>query len=244
MYKDYMAYQNRNLCGLVFEQAWLKGGIKKTDTEAQDAGWWFEDMVVRGKSDKQPTLLKAGTFNALFRTLEAHIPLAKEMLANEGKLVSSDETNYRGNVRVKRDLVFLKDNKIKVVDIKTTAHLNNKWDYYAWGALKEGDIYSHRFMMQKHHHSVQAKTYMSVPYNDIMPDSFEYWIFSSKDNEILILDFTVEEIEAWYEHMEDTLQQILDTSFFEPMPELKRCNDCPLNKNCKYRSKLPNKIKI
>lgn len=245
MYKDYVDYQNGSLCGIVFYHKWITQDYPQESTDVQDAGWWFEDMVVRGKSEKEPKRIKSGSFNALYRQLDAHIPKAKEMLLDEGKIISADKTEYRNNVRVKRDVVVrTNEGKIKVIDIKTTGHLNNKWDFYGWGALIEGDVYSDRFQKQRSHKMIQAQTYMSVPVGAEMPDEFEYWVFSSKDDGVQIISFSVEDVEGWYEHLEDTFQQIHDSSFFAPYPTFKSCSECPLKQDCVYKTTKPDKISV
>lgn len=244
MYKDYQSYFRGDLCGLVFKATWLDQTMPEREmTEPQSAGWWFEDMVVRNKSDIIPPELKKGGFNALFRNVEQHIPLAKEMLLDEGEIVSSDETTFRGNVRVKRDLVTYKNGCLKVIDIKTTGHLDNKWDYYGWGALLHSWHESVSYIQQKAHKDIQAKTYMCVPHEGVFPDVFEYWVFSSKDDKVAVLEMKVDKLDEWYDELETERLNILNHQFM-PKPLRDRCNSCPLKESCIFKVTKPNRIVI
>lgn len=241
MYKDYADYLRGNLCGLVFIAKWLDQDMPETEmTEPQAAGWWFEDMVVRGKSDINPPELKKGGFNALYRNLDAHIPLAKEMLREEGEIISTNETHYRQHIRVKRDVVVLKKDKIKVIDIKTTGHLDNKWDFYGWGAL---GTELNSGLYQREHKLIQANTYMCVPINGRLPDEFEYWVFSSKDDKVMVLSMQTENPLSWATTMEETLRYILEEDF-QPKPSMDMCSGCPLKDDCMFKSTRPKKIVI
>jgi len=243
----YSAYQRGEVCGLQL-QAQLQGNYPHTEqTEAQRAGWWFEDMLARGESQYQMTTLKNGDPNALFRQLWRHLETGKRMMATLPQY-RAGEMLERGCLSGTPDIVTIDG---RVIDIKTTAHLNNKFDRWGWGALLE-DPESYRYRQQIETRRVQALTYCFLS-RELAPvyepaNVAEFWVFStnSDDARVFRFEFTPEEVEAWgieVCNINDQLQLELVTGF-DPLPEFNRCRECPLRHTCESAHLLPTIINI
>jgi len=245
MYKDWLKYQQGNECGLKFKHKWIDKIYDDKQTEAQALGWWFEDMGIRGESSIQPPLLKTGGFNVAYRNMEKQLVTLKAMLRSAGEILSSNEDAVKGRVKGKRDLVVKKGDEIVIIDIKTSAHVKNKYDFYGWGALTEpqGEK-SFRFNNQIGDKLIQAYTYLYID-TDFKADAFEWWIFSTTDEEVLRLRIEAKNhrdaIREIGDDLEDALDYINEEDFI-PYPDYKRCKYCPLQNTCQYREKLPTAI--
>lgn len=237
-YKDWVKYQTGSMCGLQFKSKYIDKTWKDTMNEKQQAGWWFEDMLVRGESEYEEARTKQGKITALYEHLRKHLPIADKLIKANGEIVSSNKDNIKGHIKGKADVVFSK----KIVDIKTSAHVKNKFDFYGWGALVEeaGKVdKSHRYYTQLLDKLIQFKTYMFLFDN---AECFEFWIFSSSDESRAFLRLNrsdyESEIESFGKLLENTYQEIIEHEF-EPLPEYDRCRFCQLQGSCEYFESLP-----
>lgn len=240
-YKDWVRYKTGNLCGYQFKAKWLDKTWKDDMSDKQQAGWWFEDILVRGESQYEEQRTKQGKVTALYGHLREHLPVADKLLKKQGVILASNEDKTRDRIRGKAD-IKVKGDVVKIIDIKTSGHVKNKFDFYGWGALQdEGTSVdkSPRYYSQLLDKLIQFKTYMYVhPDADI----FEFWVFSSSDDSRvffrLLREDYAQEIEMFGKVLNDTLDEINEEEF-EPIPKYDACRYCKLQKTCEFFEDTP-----
>ena len=237
--RDFQAYLKQDTCGLQFVSKYIDKTYPDKHTEAQAAGQWFE-YVCTGATPRnsgiapEPVRIKSGDFNALYRQLNAHV--------DNWKLIAKPKDQEYGiEIWAEIDgieMVGITDiiNSEYTADIKTTGHINNKWEEYGWG----GEIQDKPAM-------VQAKFYTLIRYiqtGKIYP--FYFYIFSSGSEDWMIVKVQLSEtaLEQFLDDVKwlnDQLQYHLSIGF-EALPDYKRCANCGLKDTCKSFTNIP-KIK-
>lgn len=241
--KSYMEYLNYDECGV-----WIKAKYidqldiaERAPTEAMQAGQWFE-YICTGATPRnsgrppEPVRLKNGELNAMYRTLEAHLPVW-EMIRPEravyGRVISND-TEIFGHT-----LTGITDVKTPdlIGDIKTSAHIDNKWEEYGWGG--DADHLANKALM------VQAKFYLLIEWlntRKVLP--FYFYVFSSNSNKakVIKVNMTEESIRSWLADVRWMIDSLEDDDF-SPIPSFERCGACPLI-GCKHKRVVPDEIEV
>jgi hypothetical protein len=245
IFKDFAVYQLRESCGLQFRAKYIDKTWKDQQSDVQAAGWWFEDMLIRGRSDKQMKTIKSGEPNALYRYLQAHIEVGQRML-NAVTINFSNRVVNNGNITGTPDAIC----KDRIIDIKTSAHLNNKYDSYGWGALDNPE--SRYYAAQVSDKRIQALTYLYLA-DGLTPIQekvrvVEFWVFAnnSDDARVFRFTFTDQEVSDWATTMLDALDAINYELVvgFDAVPSYERCKGCQLAESCKSARRLPDVINV
>lgn len=242
-YNSYITYQLGDLCGRQLE-AVITGKWIDNQTEAQAAGWWFEDMVVRGTTDRQMVALKNGEPNALYRQLWRHLEVARQMFDALPKPLTAGQRLELDGIEGTPDIVTMDG---RVIDFKTTAHLNNKWDAFGWGALFANDPSERAYNAQLQARLVQAAAYCHL--SKVLAPIYEparvceFWVFSTTSDDARVLrlelsDDTIADVVRRMREAQDDLEAEMVYGL-EPRPELVRCRDCQLRDKCGHAAKVP-----
>lgn len=242
-YNSYLAYQLGDLCGLQLE-AQLTGQWVDEQSEAQAAGWWFEDMVVRGTTDRPMGTLRNGEPNALYRQLWRHLEVARRMFDSLPKPLTSNMRLELDGIEGTPDIVTMDG---RVIDFKTTAHLSNRWDSYGWGALFANEPNDRAYNAQLQQRLVQAAAYchLSKALAPIYePASVcEFWVFSttSDDARVLRLELSDDTLADVVRRMREAQADLEAEMVYglEPRPELTRCRNCQLRDKCSHAAQVP-----
>lgn len=239
MLRTFQEYLSGTECGLVFEAKYINYNYPDSTTEAQAAGQWFE-YVCTGATPRnngtppEPVRIKSGDFNALYRQLGAH--------RTNWELIANPLTEQYG-VIINAEIDGVKLTGITDVfapdytgDIKTTGHINNKWEPYGWG----GDLQQKPSMFQ-------AKFYTLIRFiqtGKIIP--FYFYVFSSSSDDWDIIRVTLSEtaLELFKDEVMFLVSQLeYHTSIgFDALPDYQRCGKCQLKDTCKSFTNIP-KIK-
>lgn len=129
-----------------------------------------------------------------------------------------------------------------VIDIKYSGLLSESASFYN----KHGWRWS---PVQKEYHSIQAKQYHMLTR---MPFYFMVWQSNNKqgtDSDVQLFrvpvsESDVEEHKAQGNAYFDRFQVMAKADHFEPKPNMKRCNDCPLKASCKFKHNFPHPVTV
>lgn len=245
IYKDWQAYQAGNACGLQFKSKYIDGTWKPEQSEAQAAGWWFEDMLVRGSSTKEPKRIKSGEPNALYRALMDHL-ITGQLMLNNVNINFSNRTIEHRHVTGTPDIVCAD----RIIDVKTSGHLNNKYDAYGWGALDNPE--SRYYADQVRDKRIQALTYLYLA-DGLAPIQekvrvVEFWVFANNSDDVRVFRFTFtdEEVAAFAAELAAVLEDINAEELigFTARPSWSRCKACQLRGACAYERQLPDVVEV
>lgn len=234
--RTFQEYLSGQECGLVFKAKYIDNNYPEQSTEAQAAGQWFE-YVCTGATPRnngtppEPVRIKSGDLNAVYRQLYAHVV--------NWTLISQPEFEQYG-VEIRAGLDGLKLVGITDVfaesytgDIKTTGHINNKWEPYGWGGELEGKPAM-----------FQAKFYTLIRWlntGKIVP--FYFYVFSSSSDDWDIVRVTLSETAL--DHFKSEVKYLAEqleyhvTIGFDALPDYKRCGKCALKDSCKSFTAIP-----
>ena len=134
------------------------------------------------------------------------------------------------------EVEYIATGKRAIVDIKSSGLINDKWNEYGWSM--DGLEYKDRLMIQV----VQYKL-LGIEEYGYEPD-FYFFIFSNTNTiERKAFQVVVDE-DRFTEHLETIKKVKRVASYHEkngwtPRPDVKRCHDCPLKKDCKHFIDIP-----
>lgn len=242
MLRSFRDYLNDEQCGILFRSMFIdEHPTKPEPSEAMLAGQWFE-YACTGATPRnsgyapQPVRIKSGELNALYRTLQAHVDtwrLIAPDKARYGEVISNDKAIF-GHVLTGITDVITDD---LIGDIKTTAHIDNKWEQYGWG----GDA-SHLATTDK---MFQAKFYTLINYlntGKILP--FYFWVFSSNSDKAKTfrVEIGLESLMQFKTEVE-WLVETLESDKLEAVPSFDRCKVCPVA-GCGYKQLTPDVMEV
>lgn len=236
-FKDYLS---DNMCGVYFEEKYIKKSFEEPTTEAQAKGHWFE-YAVTGATPRnsgvipEPETTKKGELTADYQRLSEHVERCKALIpagSEFGKVITAMLDNYE-----LEGIADIFNGSIE--DIKTTGLLNDEWREFGWGG--DAEKLKHKPAM------FQAKFYPLIVYlntGNIMV--FRFLVFDVKTDEykIIRVQLTKEYLENFKDEVKALIQGIEYNQAigFEHKPSFKRCKDCPLV--CEKRMVIPEEIVI
>lgn len=237
--KEYDKYIAGETCGIYFEEKYINKTIQEDSTRPQNKGNYFEYLCT-GATNRQglipePEIAKTGkTKGELlkeYKFVEEQANLYHDVLKElNGEILDKDiyleyDNKYNGTLD---SLVKINQETI-IQDLKFTAHINNKWDYFGWVNIEDKP------------NIIQAKHYIWLYfkiYNVILP--FEFWIFSNKDAKYkrIRVEMSLSSLEKWETYLKSQYDKISKDILqgFTAIPSYDRCQNCPLNIKCKYKT--------
>lgn len=239
MLRDFQDYLSERQCGLVIKAKYIDKNYPDITTEAQAAGQWFEYMCTGATPRNsgvipEPVRIKSGDLNAMYKQLAAHVSNYHTWLTHRGI------TGQHGTVLQYDNLTGIADRTdiAGTQDIKTTGHINNKWDDYGW----DGELTNKPAMFQ-------AKFYTLIRWKlhgKILPFTFLVFASNSADWKIITVNFTEQTLESFYSEVKYlTMAFELEQEIgFTARPEYKRCLTCPLASACKHVALMPDEIVV
>lgn len=247
MIKDYEAYQDDTLCGIVFKAKYIDKTFPDIPSAAMRLGHYFEYLVTgqlpRDGKEPKPDWLKSALkkpeeeretkdMTAPYKLAVANAERTKGYLSKIGLIieatgVSVAKDGITGISDINGDLG---GNKV-VIDLKYSGLLNDKYAPFGWGALQMDGYYGE---VQRRHHSTQAIHYSKL----FGVDEFYYLVVSStndKDVGFFKMEFSDKGLVAHERRIEGARQgvEIGMTVGFKPKPNVVRCGCCPWKTTCK-----------
>lgn len=254
MIKDLIKYQEGKLCGLQFEEKFIKGNFDKfLTTDAMLLGTWFEynltGALPKDNVVPKPKLTKKGELTAPFKSLLKHIEDFKATMLYYGfEIVSVGEKIKHGDLEGTLDLrcratqrivtnsgtqgkagTIIEKGEVFFVDLKTTGLLDNKWMDYGWELEN---------LANKINIVLQPIMYKYIELKNTGEDvKFLFFLFSTVDeNDSRIINFICDE--AAYEDLENTIEdsrKLLDhynRIGWKARPSKLDCAECPIKIGC------------
>jgi len=242
-FNEYLA---GHYCGKRFEAVLINKTHQEDYGDSANAGQWFEYKAtgqrLRDGAIPLPTLTKKGELTAKYKYLEAQLVnfsmLYKSInIIEAGKTLNIPLNGF--NIKMIFDVWAEFEGKNVVRDIKTTGHLNNKWDSYGWA----GDLTFKK-------HISQAKMYIwGVWKTEGVITDFYFDVFSSvnsTDFKIFKVTMTEEKLKEFEKDLIDISEQLqLESAIgFKTIPTKENCKGCPLAGECKEKTLMPEVIEV
>jgi hypothetical protein len=243
MLKMFQKYLTEDECGLQFEAKYINDNFpEQPSTPAQAGGHWFEFMATGATPRNsgripEPERIKSGELNAMYKNLQAHLPMWAKLNppgARYGEVLSNETAIFGHELTGITDVIT--DELIG--DIKTTGHIDNKWEEFGWGG--DPEYLSLRPAM------FQAKFYTLIYWlntGQILP--FWFWIFANNSDKAKQIKVTMSEsaLTSFLSEIEYLVQAVEnEMGDFKAVPSFDRCSDCPLT--CSVRQELPDTVEI
>lgn len=262
--KDAVKYFSGDLCGNIMRERWVHDRLLDTDSKAMHLGAYFEfqfTLLMTGKGSlpkngeiPDPVTTQKGEKTADYKRADANALRLQRYFGDMGLNIlhagkKLTKGRFEGTIDLicecQKEIIFGTFNivwrvgDIIVIDLKYSGLIDDNWNPMGWGIMtRPGDN------AQKDHHGIQAKQYSMVTgypfYYLIMPPSNE--------EDILFLHVPVSE-EMISDHVKggNALMEKFEFEMqmgFEPRPEIKRCNACPLKAACTDKHTFPHPLTV
>lgn len=253
MLKDFLDYRNGEYCGIQFSMKYIDGIEVTESSDAQRLGQWFEYVITGAlpKNGQKPMPKMIGKskdeYAAEYKRMFAHVERFKQILqeyrvtilnkaekikykAFEGTIdlkahiIPSDHQNYAGKA---------------IIDIKTTGLINDRWSDFGW------DI---EMLPSKERTMLQAVHYVWL-YRQVHGEHvpFFFFVFSNTneyDCKLIRVDVSEERLEQHQLQVENAVKIINAEAKkgFKARPGIKRCAECLVRTDCKFKTNIPLEI--
>jgi hypothetical protein len=241
MLKMFQKYLTGDECGIQFDAKYISNTMPEVPTtEAQAGGHWFEFMCTGATPRNsgvipEPARTLKGELTAMYKNLTSHIPMWEQLRpsgARYGEVLLNETAVFGHHLTGITDVIT--DDLIG--DIKTTGHIDNKWEEYGWGG--EPEYLAQRPAM------FQAKFYCLIYWlntGKILP--FWFWIFANNSSKAKQIKITMSEQSlVSFQSEVEYLIEAIENEDFKAVPSFDRCASCPLV--CQSRQLLPDIIEI
>ena len=250
MLKDIYNFKLREECGLRIKAKYVLG-MKEEPTDAMRMGNWFEykatEQLPRDGQEPIPDTLKSGDLSAPYRKLENQLLNYKKIMERyDIKIV---DTGFSFNANDKStgilDILADWDGERVIIDIKTTAHIDNRWEKYGWGDEK----FENADHPDTQHLTIQAVQYKLLARYEwgIWNIPFYFFVFSTTDEnavkifKVEVSDDTIEthekQIQSAYNYFNTKFKNLTEEEL--AIPNMSRCAECFLSDKCKQKIDVP-----
>lgn len=232
-------YFKGNVCGKQFIAMYITKTHDTPKTGAKELGKYFEykatGSIPRDKKIPEPETTKAGKLTAEYQRALAQSEVFKkqvELLGIEIIKVGKSITKTINGVKCKLVTDFIgKFKGLEVVfDLKFSKAYDDKWGDFGWHIDS---------IPYKPHHVIHG-----VHYHWMTGLPVVFWIFNANsdfESKMVMMNIDPERVkihEQWIQTMKKKIELELATGMMV-RPELKRCSDCPLFKECEHRALTP-----
>jgi hypothetical protein len=236
---------NDSFCGLFFEAYYIKHEVESKPSDAMRLGQYFEFVctgaTLRDGSTPQPDLTQKKEPTAPYRnvmTQKRYWDVFAEHFGLTDKKTGVELlTEYNGKtIKGICDVVCKTiEDEVAIIDLKYTAHINNKWDNYGWGFADMGGNWGK--MLQA---VVYCYAYEKI--HGVRP-VFYFYVAASNSHERRIFKVTVTDaaIEKML-HQVDYAAEMIEyqqTTGWMPTENYLNCIECPLAETCPSVKKVP-----
>jgi hypothetical protein len=245
--KEFAKYKSGDTCGLQVKAKYIDG-VKFPSSDLMEYGNAFEylatgsiprdghipqiEKVYKGTAREsvstqyQKIIESAELFNKIIKHYEIEI-------IDTGRVVTQD-----GMTGI-MDIVAKYNNRICIIDTKYSGLIDDKWNELGWNLdmLPE----KHNLMLQPVQYKILLSKELECEPEDI---DFYFFIFSSKEvMDVKIIKVNVDELTianhlTTVEWVKAELEKPID-KVFKAKPQLKRCFECPIKDNCKFKVEVP-----
>ena len=235
-------------CGIKIKAQYLDG-MEYEATDAMNLGNWFEyeatGQLPRSGQMPLPERLKNGDLAINYRKMMTQLDNYKKIIdlyqikiLNTGYVFDHEFGSGIADITAEWN-----GNKC-IIDLKTTAKIDDKWSEYGWGDEKFEYVDS----PNTQHLTIQAVQYKLLAREQWGEDvDFYFFVFSTTDEDAskifkvevdpARLDKHLEQLKSVYTYFNTTF--IHKTNEELAFPEQKRCKLCLLKVNCQYAVEVP-----
>ena len=234
-------------CGLQLKAKYIDG-IKFPSSDAMELGNFFEYMATgslpRDGHTPEAKIVYKGTakesFSADYQRAIESAELFKKTVKHYGiEIIDTGRVVTQDGMTGIMDIVANWNDRLCIIDTKYSGLIDDKWSDFGWNLdmLPE----KHNLMLQP----VQYKLLLSKELDcDIEDVDFYFFVFSSKEvNNVKLIKVNVDELTianhlSTIEYVKTELKKPIE-KLFKAKPELKRCFECPIKDNCKFKVEVP-----
>ena len=247
--KSLYKYKMGDECGIKIHASYIDG-VNFPSSESQHLGNYFEytatGQLPRDGQIPLPKILKSGAFATDYERMNKQVENFQNVMkylnfSIEQTGFKFTHSKYDGTLDI-----LAHDNNIKskdpnkkriIIDLKSTALINDKWSEYGWAneSIEEKDS----LMIQAIQYKMLAKYEWGI--EDI---PFYFFVFSTKNDwEYKIFKINVDE-STMNQHLYNlkSVKTYFDSVLeegFKPKPKYETCRDCPLSVTCQYFESFP-----
>lgn len=240
--KEFTKYLYDETCGIQLVAKYYDG-VQFPSTKAMRLGQFFEYQAT-GQLPKygnlpEPDMVYNGTkLSADFARAQESANFFKEIIEGLGINIIETGLKLENETMTGEVDIYAEWNGEKVfIDTKYSALIDDKWSPFGWDkdSLHEKD----GLMIQGVQYKILARDCMGI---DDIP--FYYFVFSAKDPKYVKIYKQIVDEGRYLQH-EIAVQNVrtklkkIDLTWFKPKPTLKRCSECPLAEECKFKVTLP-----
>jgi hypothetical protein len=245
--KEFAEYKSGNTCGLQVKAKYIDG-IKFPSSDAMELGNYFEYMATgslpRDGHTPEAKIVYKGTakesFSADYQRANDSAELFKKTIEHYAiEIIDTGRVVTQDGMTGIMDIVANWDDRVCIIDTKYSGLIDDKWSDFGWNLdmLPE----KHNLMLQP----VQYKLLLSKELDcDIEDIDFYFFVFSSKEvNNVKLIKVNVDELTianhlATIEYVKTELKKPIE-KLFKAKPELKRCFECPISNDCRFKVEVP-----
>ena len=238
-------YAEKKECGLKIEALYIDK-MKGTTTAAQALGNWFEykctgALPAYHPEVPEPKVLKSGKLSVAYERMLNQVENYKQAIKHYNVTDIKEGVSFNwGNITGTADIIAKVDGKPSIIDIKTTALFDNKWEEFGWNTEHLAGEFRPKLNLL-----LQALHYKWLYKNIYGEDAdFYFWVFSTTNqNDFKIIKVNIED-ELYEEHANDIraalnfLMHNIKTGFIA-IPEISRCAKCFLSESCTSKIEVP-----
>ena len=246
--KEFNKYKLGETCGLQVKAKYIDNNYPRETSEVMDLGNFFEfnatgslprdgqipmakvvykDTPKQKLDDKYQRSLDSAVF---FKKIIQHYGIE---IKETGKVVTQD--GMTGIL----DIYAEWNGRHCIIDTKYSGLLYDRWSEFGWDldSLPE----KHNLMLQPVQYKILMSLELGIPVEDI---DFYFFVFSSSNpNDAKIIkvvndEATIEQHHKAIRIVKKELAKPVDV-VFKAKPELLRCLDCAINKDCAFRIEVP-----
>jgi hypothetical protein len=248
--KELFDFKIKEQCGIKIVAKYV-ANIQEEPTDAMRMGNWFEykctKQLPRNGEEPLPDTIKSGDLTAPYRRLEKQIENYERIMdAYEIKVL---DTGYVFEKHPKAsgiaDIIAEWDGQKVIIDTKTTAHINNRWEKYGWGDEK----FENPDSVEAQHLTIQAVQYkLLAKYEWGIEDiPFYFFVFSTTDEyscKIFKVDVNPDRLQMQDEQISKAYEYFNKSFIFKTESELanptmERCATCFLKEKCSEKINVP-----
>ncbi len=238
-------YAEKKECGLKVEALYIKG-MKGITTDAQALGNWFEYKCTGALPSYHPEIpvpktLKSGKLSVAYERMLKQVENYNYAIKhyNVTEMQTGVNMNW-GNITGTADIIAKVNGKKSIIDIKTTALFDDKWNDYGWNTEHLAGEFRPKLTLL-----IQSLHYKWLYKNIYGEDlDFYFWVFSTTNqHDFKIIKVNIEE-DLYEEHANDIrmgLNYLMHNmkNGFNAIPNISRCAKCFLNETCESKVKVP-----
>jgi hypothetical protein len=246
--KEYAEYKSGDTCGLQVKAKYIDG-IKFPSSDAMEYGNAFEYLatgsIPRDGHIPQIEKVYVGTkregISAQYQKIIQSAELFKKIIKHyEIEIIDISRVATQNGMTGIMDIVAKWDDRICIIDTKYSGLIDDKWSDFGWNLdmLPE----RHNLLLQPVQYKIILSKELGCDPDDI---DFYFFVFSSKDvMDVKLIKVNVDELTianhlSTVEWVKTELQKPID-KIFKAKPNLKRCFECPIKDDCKFKIEVPN----